>query len=156
MERFQSGRITILIAALSLGAFSTVLPNGSISRHFLAPKPVIDDYFGAKISDPFRWMEAGVSDPRLLSFLKTQNDAARRVLGTFAVPRGKLLARIQSFDSAVAATSGHYPTLSRGLNTDGLAGGPTGNRSTISGNRNFLQTPHPATSTRMGGHFSTF
>jgi prolyl oligopeptidase len=105
MERFQSGRITILIAALSLGAFSTVFPNGSIARHSSAPKPAVDDYFGAKITDPFRWMEVGVSDPRFLSFLNAQNDATRRILDAFAVPRGRLLARIQAFDSAVPATS---------------------------------------------------
>jgi prolyl oligopeptidase len=74
------------------------------------PKPpqaktdsTVTDYFGTKVADPYRWMEAGAEDPAVLDFLKTQNEYARSMLASLAVPRGRLLARIQELDNAVAA-----------------------------------------------------
>jgi prolyl oligopeptidase len=99
-------RIIILVVVLSLTSFPRLqgVPIDSASRQ-VYQKPVTDDYFGTKITDPFRWMEAGPSDVRFLAFLKAQNDATRKLLDKLAVPRASLLARIRAFDSAVAATS---------------------------------------------------
>jgi prolyl oligopeptidase len=64
-------------------------------------KPVTDDYFGTKIVDPYRWMEAGSTDTKFLDFLKAQNDYTRAVLAPLAAPRDKLLARLKELDNAV-------------------------------------------------------
>lgn len=66
-------------------------------------RPVIDNYFGNKFTDPYRWMEVGPSDPRFLEFLKAQNDYTRSVLAPLSTPRDKLLARLKELDNAVPA-----------------------------------------------------
>ena len=63
---------------------------------------VVTDYFGAKVSDPYRWMEAGISDVQVMAFLKSQNDYTRSVLDSLA-GRDAMLARIQQLDNAVPA-----------------------------------------------------
>ena len=68
-------------------------------------KPVVDDYFGSKITDPYRWMEAGASDPEFLAYLKAQNDYTRSLLGPLSAQRGKLLSRLRELDNAVASVS---------------------------------------------------
>jgi prolyl oligopeptidase len=60
------------------------------------------DYFGTKVADPYRWMEAGAGDPAVVEFLKTQNDYTRSLLALLGTPRGRLLDRIQELDNAVA------------------------------------------------------
>jgi prolyl oligopeptidase len=71
-------------------------------------KPVTDDYFGTKIVDPYRWMEAGSADPKFLAFLKAQNDYTHAVLAPLAAPRDKLLARLKELDNAVPVVG--FPT----------------------------------------------
>lgn len=62
-------------------------------------KPVIDDYHGIKVSDPYRYMEK-LDDPAVQSWFKGQNDYARTVLSS--IPgREKLLARIEALDQSV-------------------------------------------------------
>src|SRR5215469_3789778 len=70
-----------------------------------AVKPVTDDYFGTKITDPYRWMEAGASDPEFLAYLKAQNDYTRSTLAPLAGQRNKLLARLEELDNAVPLVS---------------------------------------------------
>jgi prolyl oligopeptidase len=41
--------------------------------------PVVDDYYGTKIIDPYRYME-DVTSPQVKDFLKTQGDYTRRQL----------------------------------------------------------------------------
>jgi hypothetical protein len=62
-------------------------------------KPVIDDYHGVKVSDPYRYMEK-LDDPPVQEWFKRQNDYARAVLSS--IPgRQKLLARIEALDQSV-------------------------------------------------------
>jgi prolyl oligopeptidase len=63
-------------------------------------QPVTDDYFGTKITDPYRWMERGPEDPQFVDFMKKQNEYTRAVLSRFSSQRAKLLARIQELDNA--------------------------------------------------------
>ena len=62
---------------------------------------VVTDYFGTKVPDPYRWMEAGVEDPAVMDFLTAQNDYTRAVLAPLAAARDKLLARLSELDNAV-------------------------------------------------------
>jgi prolyl oligopeptidase len=86
----------------------------SPSRHLLflllplltaaaAPPPtpvreVVDDYFGTKIVDPYRWLEK-TADPEVEGWMKAQNDHARATLAR--IPgRDRLLERIKELDNA--------------------------------------------------------
>jgi prolyl oligopeptidase len=64
---------------------------------------VTDDYFGTKIADPYRWMEAGGENPEVLKFLQSQNDYTRSVLQSLGEPRARLMARIKQLDNAVTS-----------------------------------------------------
>lgn len=62
-------------------------------------KPVIDDYHGVKVSDPYRYMEK-LDDPAVQAWFKGQNDYAHALLSS--IPgREKLLARIETLDQSV-------------------------------------------------------
>jgi prolyl oligopeptidase len=60
---------------------------------------IVNDYFGMKISDPYRWMEE-TSEVGVTEFLKSQNDYTRSLLDSLA-GRDAMLARIQQLDNAV-------------------------------------------------------
>src|SRR5690349_496808 len=60
----------------------SVLPaNGETkSSPPLAPvKEVVDDYYGTKIADPYRYMEK-IDDPQVQAWLKQQNEYARAMV----------------------------------------------------------------------------
>lgn len=62
-------------------------------------RPVIEDYHGTKVSDPYRYLE-NVKDPAVQSWFKGQNDYTRALLA--AIPgRSGLLARIEELDRSV-------------------------------------------------------
>ncbi|HET6205200.1 MAG TPA: prolyl oligopeptidase family serine peptidase [Terracidiphilus sp.] len=62
-------------------------------------KDVVDDYYGTKVPDPYRYME-NLKDPEVEAWFKGQNAYTRAVLN--AVPgRAKLLARIRELDQSV-------------------------------------------------------
>ncbi|QOV88387.1 prolyl oligopeptidase family serine peptidase [Humisphaera borealis] len=61
-------------------------------------RPVVDDYFGVKLSDPYRYFE-NLSDPEVRAWFKGQGDYAAATLK--AIPgRDALLARIRELDEA--------------------------------------------------------
>jgi len=92
--------------AILLTARSTVLRSQSVNSSStpasppVAPvKPVTDDYFGAKVVDPYRYME-NLDDPEVQGWIKAQNDHTRAVLAS--IPgREQLLARIRELDQSV-------------------------------------------------------
>jgi prolyl oligopeptidase len=95
----------LAFSAVSLAAFSVAIQaqpasgSAAIALPVAAVKPVVDDYFGTKVSDPYRYMEA-LKDPEVQAWFKGQNDYARATLA--ALPgRAKLLARIQELDQSV-------------------------------------------------------
>jgi len=62
-------------------------------------KGVIDDYYGQKVADAYRYME-NLKDPEVGAWFKAQNDYTRAALDT--IPgREKLLARIRELDQSV-------------------------------------------------------
>jgi prolyl oligopeptidase len=62
-------------------------------------KPVVDDYFGTKVEDPYRYME-NLHDPSVASWFEAQNDYTRATLKK--IPgRAQLLARIRELDKSV-------------------------------------------------------
>src|SRR5207248_898546 len=60
----------------------------------------VTDYFGTKVADPYRWMEGGTENSRLMEFLKNQNGYTRSIVDSLK-GRDALLARIQQLDNAV-------------------------------------------------------
>lgn len=78
---------------------SVLLIAGCATQHLpvAAVRPVVDDYFGQKISDPYRYME-NLSDPEVSRWIKAQADYANRVLQ--AIPgRDRMLARIEELNA---------------------------------------------------------
>jgi prolyl oligopeptidase len=61
-------------------------------------KVVVDDYFGTKVDDPYRYME-NIKDPEVEAWFRGQNDYTRATLAK--IPgRAKLLARIRELDQS--------------------------------------------------------
>ena len=99
-----------LFALVLLGIAAMALRAADNSSSVAPTKPplaktddVVTDYFGTKVADPYRWMEAGASDPAVMEFLKAENDYTRSVMSPLAISRDKLLARLVELDNAVAA-----------------------------------------------------
>jgi len=92
--------LAIVGFALSQSANSS-LPSRSDSVLALpeAPvRPVIEDYFGAKVVDPYRYME-NLQDPEVQAWFKREDDRTRAMLAT--IPgRLRLLDRIKQLDQS--------------------------------------------------------
>ncbi|MGL4542035.1 MAG: prolyl oligopeptidase family serine peptidase, partial [Polymorphobacter sp.] len=66
-------------------------------------EPVVDDYYGTKVTDNYRWME-NPKDPDWLPFLNAQNDRTRAMLD--AIPgRARLAKAIAALSGDAASTS---------------------------------------------------
>jgi prolyl oligopeptidase len=74
----------------------TVLPETPV-------REVVDDYFGTKVSDPYRWLEK-TKDPEVIGWIKAQNDYARAVFARIP-ERDRLLDRIKALDNAGSVIS---------------------------------------------------
>src|SRR6185437_8248228 len=87
--------IVITAASISLSAAGLPAPP-------VAPvRPVTDEYFGHRITDPYRYMET-LSDPEVQSWIKSQADYATSALDR--IPgRQSLLARIHELTTSRSA-----------------------------------------------------
>jgi prolyl oligopeptidase len=97
MRRRIGFALALLLLIPAVATAQSQLPNTPV-------RAVIDDYFGTKVVDPYRWME-NTSDPEVIAWMKVQNDYTRAVLAR--IPgRDELLARIKSLDNAGNTVSG--------------------------------------------------
>jgi prolyl oligopeptidase len=95
-------RLTLASLTLTL-LFSSVV-FGQVKLPKTPVREVTEDYFGTKVTDPYRWLE-NTSDPEVVSWMKSQNDYTREQLAQ--IPgRDKLLDRIKSLDNAGAVVGG--------------------------------------------------
>lgn len=119
----------LLLGLAGAGAFCQTIRQGreTVERPPVAiVRPVVDDYFGTKVTDPYRYMES-LNDPEVKAWMKAQNDYTRRVLAD--IPgRAQLLARIEEIDKSVPARIGGIVRLATGryfylktLNTESVA-----------------------------------
>src|SRR5579859_1325449 len=89
-----------LIAAIALGA-SVLLPPAWADAPVAAVRPVVDDYFGTKVTDDYRWMEDRTA-PEFVDWAKAENACARGVLDR--IPgREELLARVAAHTAGGAS-----------------------------------------------------
>ncbi len=66
-------------------------------------REVTEDYFGTKVTDPYRWLE-NTKDPEVVAWMKAQNDYTRAVLAR--IPgRDQLLTRIKALDNSGSVVS---------------------------------------------------
>ncbi len=86
-----------LAASAPVGAAFAVVPDRA---PVAAVKPVTDDYFGTRITDPYRWMESEPK-PQFPDYLHAENDYARSVLAR--IPGRDALAREVGAVSGLAA-----------------------------------------------------
>ncbi len=92
-----SHALCVLLALAASGPAQAVVPD----RVPVAPvQPVTDDYFGTRITDPYRWMEAEPK-PQFPDYLHAENDHARAVLAR--IPGRDALAREEGAVSGLAA-----------------------------------------------------
>ena len=66
-------------------------------------REVTDNYFGTKVTDPYRWLE-NTKDPEVVAWMKAQNGYTRAVLA--GIPgRDQLLTRIEALDNSGSVVS---------------------------------------------------
>ena len=95
-------RTTLAILAATL--FLTGLAFSQAALPKTPVREVTDDYFGTKVTDPYRWLE-NTSDAEVVAWMKAQNDYTREALAK--IPgRDKLLDRIKQLDNAGPSVGG--------------------------------------------------
>lgn len=82
---FAHPRRRTLLTVTGACAMASALPTRSHAAPASLPPaakrvPVVDDYYGTVVEDPYRWMEDG-KDPDLLPWLQAQNRHTRTALG---------------------------------------------------------------------------
>jgi prolyl oligopeptidase len=145
-------RITLAILATTL-----FLAGFAVSQARLPKTPVRDvteDYFGTKVTDPYRWLE-NTNNPEVVAWMKAQNDYTREALAR--IPgREKLLDRIKFLDNAGPVVSslqvwgGHYFYLKAEPGSDNRR---LYFRDTVNAPERLLVDPEKLT-TADGKHFS--
>jgi prolyl oligopeptidase len=103
-------RSKLLVAFLALAASSTVV--AQMGPPVAPVRPVVDDYFGTKVTDPYRYMEDLKSD-EVQTWMKGQAEFAKGALQR--VPgRDAFLKRMLELDSSVPAKVGGVTRLANG------------------------------------------
>jgi prolyl oligopeptidase len=104
--------VTTLLTPGVFGPAVAQNPSAIDSPPIARVQPVVNDYFGTKVADPYRYME-NLDDPEVARWMKAQNDYTRRVLDR--IPgRDGLLARIERLDESVPARVGEVMRLTTG------------------------------------------
>jgi prolyl oligopeptidase len=89
--------LVLVVVGSDFAVAQSKLPNTPVLE-------VTDDYFGTKVSDPYRWLE-NTNSPEVISWMKAQNDYTRAVLAR--IPgRDELRDRIKALDNAGVVVSG--------------------------------------------------
>jgi prolyl oligopeptidase len=89
----------VILAVLPSSAQTSPAPD----KHPVAPiRPVTDDYFGIKLTDPYRYFEKS-DDPEYMAWLKGQDAYTRAQLARIPA-RDALLKRVVELDNAAPAT----------------------------------------------------
>lgn len=90
-----------LVAGILLAIVNLAIADGPP----VAPiQPVTDDYFGVRITDPYRYME-NLSDPKVLAWMKAQAAYTRATLDRIPV-RAAILADVLKYVNSAPATVG--------------------------------------------------
>jgi len=94
-------RVSIFVACLAI-LFAPSQPTMAEVPPVAPLRPVVDDYFGTKITDPYRYMES-FTDAEVQKWVKGQAEYAEKTLG--AIPgRDALLKRIDELDAGAPYT----------------------------------------------------
>ena len=97
MRRLIEFMFVLTVIGSDLAVAQSKLPNTPV-------REVTDDYFGTKVSDPYRWLE-NTTDPEVAAWMKAQNDYTRAVLAS--IPgRDQLRDRIKALDNAGSIVAG--------------------------------------------------
>ena len=104
--------LLLILTVLTTGQTMAQIQS-AIEHPPVAPvRPVVDNYFGTKVTDPYRYMEH-LDNAEVAAWTKAQNAYTRRILEH--IPgRDELLARIQQLDKSVPANVGEIVRLSGG------------------------------------------
>jgi prolyl oligopeptidase len=91
-------------AILAATLFLTTLAFSQVQLPKTPVREVTEDYFGTKVTDPYRWLE-NTSDAEVVAWMKAQNDYTRAALAKLP-GRDKLADRIKQLDNAGPTVSG--------------------------------------------------
>jgi prolyl oligopeptidase len=87
-----------VVLAASLGLLSCKSQQNTGGPPVAPVRTITDEYFGTKVSDPYRYMEK-LDDPEVAGWFKKQDEHTRSVLA--AIPgRAALLGKIREYDAA--------------------------------------------------------
>src|ERR1700693_1508512 len=93
-------RILLAISALIIAPTTSICQSRPTAPPPAPTRVVVDEYYGNKIADPYRYME-DLKSPEVQAWFKAQNDYTRGVLAR--IPgRDELLKRIRQLDEATA------------------------------------------------------
>jgi prolyl oligopeptidase len=93
--------IVLLFSCFASASAQSVSPVSASEPPKAPVRPVVEEYFGTKVTDPYRYME-NLQDPEVQAWFKVQDDYTRFVLAK--IPgRQHLLERIKQLDQSAPA-----------------------------------------------------